>query len=131
MMQAIQVKFYPATDTEGEYFIASCIGGSLESPYDYEHSWFGNEVLAAQDLLEKMDLHYTHHLSDPGRLPDDTTVFTLIERDNFLCGNPECGREIEIVGTWKHGANGSPLWDRSVCKACEPLVLEARLSQMA
>ena len=127
MMQAIQVKFKPATDTAGEFFIASCPGGSLVFPYDYAHSSLGNEILAAQALLEKMEWHYTHRLSEPGGLPNDITVFTLIERDNYLCGNPECGREIETVGTWKYGANGSPLWDQAVCKVCEPLVLEARL----
>jgi hypothetical protein len=130
MRQAIQVIFNQATDTEGEAFTAQCPGGSLEFPFDYDHDFEANEILAAEALSEKMGFHLKNKLSEPGGLPGGSTVFTLIERDKYLCGNPECGREINPVGTWKAGYNGLPLWPAQVCKICEADVLPARLMGM-
>jgi len=128
--QAIQVKFYPATNTKGECFRARCLGGSLVFPFNNEHDHDANEILAAEALLVKMGWHLKNKLSDAGALPNGLTVFTLIERDQYLCGNPDCGREIEIVGTWKAGYNGLPLWPAQVCKICEAEVLPARMMGM-
>ena len=128
--QAIQVKFYPATNTKGECFRARCLGGSLVFPFNNEHDHDANEILAAEALLVKMGWHLKNKLSDAGALPNDLTVFTLIERDQYLCGNPDCGQEIEIVGTWKYGQNGAPLWDAQVCKACAAWIVPARLMGM-
>ena len=130
MNQAIQVIFNQATDTEGEGFTAQCPGGSLEFPFNYRHDFEANEILAAEALLVKMEFHLKNKLSEPGALPDGLTVFTLIERDQYLCGNSECGREIEIVGTWKCGYNGLPLWKAQVCKICEAEVLPFRMMGM-
>ena len=130
MNQAIQVKFYPATNTKGECFRAKCPGGSLVFPFNNRHDHAANESLAAEALSEKMGFHLKNKLSEPGALPDGLTVFTLIERDQYLCGNPECGLEIEIVGTWKSGYNGLPLWKAQVCKTCEAEVLPVRIMGM-
>jgi len=130
MNQAIQVIFNQATDTEGEGFTAQCPGGSLEFPFNHRHDHAANESLAAEALLVKMEFHLKYQLSEPGGLPNGLTVFTLIERDQYLCGNPECGLEIEIVGTWKCGYNGLPLWPAQVCKICEAEVLPVRMMGM-
>jgi hypothetical protein len=131
MRQAIQVKFYPVTDeNECERFLAQCPGGSLIVPFNYDHDHAANEILAAEALAVKMEFHLKNKLSEPGGLPDGWTVFTLIERDQYLCGNSECGREIQIVGTWKSGYNGLPLWKAQVCKTCEAEVLPVRMMGM-
>ena len=98
MNQAIQVIFNQATDTEGEGFTAQCPGGSLEFPFNYRHDFEANEILAAEALLVKMGFHLKNKLSEPGALPDGSTVFTLIERDQYLVAIQNAGSKSKLSG---------------------------------
>lgn len=53
-MQAITIKYLPATNTKGSRYKASCAGGSITVNYDYAQDAEGNVKAAVTALLNKL-----------------------------------------------------------------------------
>ncbi|WP_449102355.1 hypothetical protein [Pseudomonas extremaustralis] len=54
-MQAITIKYLPATDTKGSRWKASAAAGSITVPYDHELNVEGNVKAAVRALVKKLD----------------------------------------------------------------------------
>ena len=55
MRQAIEVKYFPPTNTKGSYWKAICAAGSLKMAYNYDIGIDSNAKEACNQLIEKLD----------------------------------------------------------------------------
>ena len=75
MLQAIVTKYLPATNTRGSRIKATCAGGSITTPYDYELDIDAQHHAAAIGLCNK--LGWTFARLHSGALPNGDGVHVL------------------------------------------------------
>ena len=79
-MQAIEVKYLAATNSNGSRFKATAPGGSITISRDYALDTNMNELVAATALFEKMgwgESFKSLSLEKSGELANQNTVFIL------------------------------------------------------
>ena len=69
-MQAIVTKLIPATDHHGTRVKATCAGGSITIPFDYEKDEFTQQRDAAWKLVAKLGWEKSNFLMETGTLPN-------------------------------------------------------------
>lgn len=74
-MQAIQIKYLPATNTKGSRIKAFCYSGSITVGYNYELDEEGRAIEAGYALIEKMG--WKLYVRDYATLPCGDHVLTL------------------------------------------------------
>ena len=76
-MQAIEVKYLPATNTKPSRYKATAEAGSITVPYDYDVCDWSNQENAARALLNK--LGWDNDIAG-GVIPNGNAVFVLLDR---------------------------------------------------